>query len=195
MDQNALADGDPGHSLLPRPVSTGRYLTMHSRGAEVTEILQRARLAPRRGAAQRFRMGDEERMVLLEHAEVSRQARLEMPLHVVVVAGVEEADPPSDPDRVRVDQEDGMAARVEEDRIGGLRAHTCLREQVLAHRLERAIEVSAQISPRASEKVETEISEPRRLRPVQARHLNVLPNDGGRGGSGRSHVEEAGRLQ
>ena len=33
MDQNALADRDAGHSLLPRPVSAGRYLTMHSRGA------------------------------------------------------------------------------------------------------------------------------------------------------------------
>src|SRR5207249_789117 len=114
---------------------------------------------------------------------------------IAVVVRVEEADPASDPDRVRVDHKGGMAARVEEDRIRGLRAHAALREQVLAHGLERAIEVSAQIASRASQEVAADISEPRRLRSVQARDLHVLADDGDRSRGKRSHVEEARLFQ
>src|SRR5438046_3485733 len=118
-----------------------------------------------------------------------------MPLDIGVVVRVEEADPASDPDRVRVDWKDRVAARVEEDRVRGLRAHAALREQVVAHRLERAIEVSAQVSSRANQEVAAEISEPRRLRPVQARDSHLLPDDGDRSRGKRSHVEEARLLQ
>src|SRR3989440_7932411 len=99
------------------------------------EVAQRADLAfiaGRRRAAQRLRVGDEERVVLPVHREVSRHAGFEVLLDVVVRVRVEETDSPTNSNRVRVDEEDGMAARVEEDGIRRLWAHAVLCEQVVS---------------------------------------------------------------
>src|SRR5207247_6133347 len=110
-------------------------------------------------AAEGLRMGDEERVVLPVHRELSRHAGFEVLLDVVVRVRVEEADSPTNSNRVCVDEEDGMAAGVEEDGIRGLWPHGVLCEQVVSDDVCRSTEISRQAASRSIHQVESEVTE------------------------------------
>src|SRR5437016_5081733 len=139
-DRAKRIEGDrPYHDDVP---SSPWTLSLPS-PPEVAQKTDRTFVARRRRAAQRLRVGDEERVVLPVHREVSRHAGFEVLLDVVRVR-VEETDSPTNSNRVRVDEEDGMAARVEEDGIRRLWAHAVLCEQVVSDYVRRSIEISRQ---------------------------------------------------
>jgi len=95
-------------------------------------------------------VGDEERVVLTVHRKIPRHVGFEAPLDDVVRIRVEEADSPANSNRVCVDEEDGLAARVEEDGIRGLRPHAFLGEQVSADYVRRSVEISRKVAVRST---------------------------------------------
>src|SRR5438309_4228692 len=104
-------------------------------------------------------------------------------------------DSPTNSNRVRVDEQDGMAARVEEDGIRRLWAHAVLCEQVVSDYVRRSIEISRQVAIRSIQQVAAEVTEPFRFGPIQARDFHVSLNDRHRGRRKRAHLEEARLLQ
>src|SRR5207244_8727525 len=191
-DRAKRIEGDrPYHDDVP---SSPWTLSLPS-PPEVAQKTDRTFVARRRRAAQRLRVGDEERVVLPVHREVSRHAGFEVLLDVVVRVRVEETDSPTNSNRVRVDEEDGMAARVEEDGIRRLWAHAVLCEQVVSDYVRRSIEISRQVAIRSIQQVAAEVTEPFRFGPIQARDFHVSPNDRHRGRRKRAHLEEARLLQ
>ena len=115
----------------------------------------------------------EERVVLPVRLHIPGDVVLEVPLNLRVVVRGEEPHAPCDADRVRVDDEGGMAAREEQDRVGRLRAHPGLGEEVHAYDVGRPSEVAGKISAPALDEMAAEGLEPGRLRAVQARDLHV----------------------
>lgn len=123
-----------------RPIGTSGDRDVGS--SECAKKLERTDVAPRPRSAHRLRVGDQEGVELLVHGQIRRDVLGEVPLHLVVGVCVEQPNALADPDRVRVDDEGRMAACVEEDRIRCLRADPGLGEEVGAHYVRRAIEIT-----------------------------------------------------
>src|SRR5438046_30908 len=170
-----ISTSGPSSTSVPKASNViARTMTMshHLQGllslpapSEVTQRADQAFATRRYRAAQRLRMGNEERVVLPVHREVSWQAGFEVLLDVVVRVRVEEADSPTDSNRVCVDEEDGMAAGVEEDGIRRLWPHAGLCEQVVSDYVRRSIEILSQVGIRANPQGEGEVAGGERLCP------------------------------
>src|SRR5947208_8583383 len=186
-----ISTSGPSSTSVPKASNViARTMTMshHLQGLlslpsppEVAQKADGAFIAGRRRAAQRLRMGDEERVVLPVHREVSRHAGFEVLLDVVVRVRVGEADSPTNSNRVCGYEVDGMAADVEEDGIRRLWPHAVLCEQVVSDYVRRSIEISRQVAIRSIQQVAAEVTEPFRFGPIQARDFHVSPNDRHRG--------------
>src|SRR5207249_10252960 len=78
----------------------------------------------------------------------------------------EEADSPTNSNRLCVDDKDGMAARIQQDGIRGLRPHAVLCEQVVSDHVRRSIAVSGEVAIRSIQEVAAEVTEAFRFGPI-----------------------------
>src|SRR3989442_1279475 len=176
------------HRLLPRTRSSLSLST----AAEVAEGLHWTSRARRvRAATQGLRVPHEERVVLLIRRQVPGNVLFEGSLDRAIFAGPEESDPAADPFGVRVDDEDWVAARVQEDRVRDLRADAILVQKVGVHHVGGTGEVTGEVAPGPVEEMTAERSEARRLRAVEAGDPHVSPDDRDGCLSKRSDIEEA----
>src|SRR5437899_5077169 len=174
--------------MLPRTRSSLSLST----AAEVAEGLHWTFRARRvRTATQGLRVTHEERVVLLIRRQVPGNVLLEVSLDRAIFAGPEESDPAADPFGVRVDDEDWVAARVQEDRVRDLRADAILVQKVGAHHVGGTGEITGEVAPGPVEQMTAERSEARRLRAVEAGDPHVSPDDRDGCLSKRSDIEEA----
>src|SRR5213594_316683 len=180
------------HRFLPR---TRSPLSL-STAAEVAEGLHRT-LGARRfhAATQGLRVAHEERVVLLIRRQVPGNPLLEVSLDRAIFAGPEESDPATDPFGVRIDDEDRVAARVQQDRVRGLRADAILSKQVRTHLVHGAGEVTGEVASGTVEQMPAERSETSGFRLVQACDPHVSSDDGHRCFRERPNLEQAGLLQ
>jgi len=162
---------------------------------EVAEGLDRALAASGLRAAKGLRMSHEERVVFAVGRQVPRDVSLEVPLGGAVLVGIEETDPPTDPQRVGIDNEDRMAPRVQQDRVCRLGADTILGEEIGAHHVRRPIEILREVASRSFHEMTTDVTQLRRFRAVKAGYPNVFANYVDPRGSERSDAQEAGGPQ
>ena len=162
---------------------------------EVAEGLDRALAASGLRAAKGLRMSHEERVVFAVGRQVPRDVSLEVLLGEAVLVGIEETDPPTDPQRVGIDNEDRMAPRVQQDRVCRLGADTILGEEIGAHHVRRPIEILREVASRLFDDMAAEVPELRRFRAVEAGDVHVFANDVDLRGSQRLDIQKAGDPQ
>src|SRR5207249_8362149 len=100
---------------------------------------------------------------LLIRRQVPRNAPVEVLLDWGVRPRPEESDPAADAFGVCVDDEDRMAARVQEDGVRGLRPDAVLSQEVRAHHVRGTAEVTGEIAPGSLEEMAAERADPRRF--------------------------------